>query len=353
MDNLSYSIAGIDIDVSTLVRNLESLGIPVSRKTIPKRKDELITFSLPIGKFRCRWMFRCSLKNRTIACSGGVTKTFFGHNVWVFKNEFDQLSAIIEIIAKDLKRIEGIALPTSLKAITVERIETTRHHELGTLFTKRQAIDCLSAMFMAMFPNRHFRNGATHNEPGTTGIGLNKSSRVCRVYDPIFKFKEKPDHVPDEVWNSLRQECDGQLRVELMFGKRELHAASLDKLEAWKDSILVEKLVEKRYEDYGLSVAFNTKILKPEDVTATNPAYVEAARFFFTNEEKGAQIDSRNGTSSRFKRYMAEKGYCTDVLFSHHGHLAHGLHDVLKPQLAAELPQILRKERSLFNYWWK
>lgn len=352
MDNLSYRIAGVDIDVPALVANLEAMDVPVSRKTIPKRKDELITFSLPIGKHKCRWMFRCSLKDRSVACSGGVTKTFFGHNVWVFKKEFQQLRAITAIIAADVNRIGGIVLPPSPTSITVERVEVTRHHLLEDL-SKRQAIERLAAMFMALFPGRHFHNGATHNEPGTTGIGLHKSTRVCRVYDPIFKFKEKPEHVREDVWQALHDECELHLRVELMFAKRELQSAGLTTIAAWEDHALVERLVAKRYQDYGLSVAFNTKKLQHDDVIATNPAFVEAARFFFTEGARGSEIPSNNGSSTRFKQYMAAKGFCTDVPFSHHVHLAHGVSAILQPELAAELSEDLRKDGDLFRHWWK
>lgn len=353
MDNLSYRIVGVQIDVPALVQYLQAMGVPVSRKSIPKQKDELITFSLPIGNHNCRWMFRCSLKNRSIACSGGVTKTFFGHNVWVFTNEFEQLLAIIAIIAVDLQKIRGVTLPAHLSSVTVERVEVTRHHGLDGLMSKRQAIDLLAAMFMAIFPRRHFRNGATHNEPGTTGIGLNKSTRVCRVYDPILKFEEKPAHVQEDMWVALRNECERHLRVELMFAKRELQSAGLSTVAAWRDHALVEQLVEKRYKDYGLSVAFSTKALRFEEVIATNPAFVEAARFFFTEGKRGTLIDMRNGSSNRFKQYMAAKGYRIDVPFGHHRHLAHGLSAFLQPRLAAELSDDLRANRNLFSFWWQ
>jgi len=298
-------------------------------------------------------MFRCSLKDRSIACSGGVTKTFFGHNVWVFTKEFEQLRAIIAIVAADLQKIGGITLPASLTAVTVVRVEVTRHHRLDGSVSKRLAIDRLAAMFMAMFPARHFRNGATHDEPGTTGIGLSKSTRVCRVYDPFFKFKEKPEHVQEDVWIALRDECERHLRIELMFAKRELQSAGLSTVAAWADHTLAEKLVSKRYNDYGLSVTFSTEELRHDDVIATNPAFVEAARFFFTEGARGTQIDPRNGSSNRFKQYMAVKGYCTDVPFSHHAHLAHGLGTILQPQLAAELSRDLSANRNLFSFWWK
>lgn len=353
MDNLSYRIVGVQIDVSKLMANLQAMGVPVSRKTIPKRKEELILFSLPIGKHSCRWMFRCSLKDCSIACSGGVTKTFFGHNVWVFTKEYQQLLAIIAIIAADLQKVGGITLPTSLTAVTIERVEVTRHHRLDGVVSKRLAIDRLAAMFMAMFPSRHFRNGATHNEPGTIGIGLNKSTRVCRIYDPIFKFKERPIHVQEDVWAALRDECEKHLRVELMFAKRELQSIGLSTVAAWEDHALVEQLVEKRYKEYGLSIAFSTKKLEHEEVSATNPAFVEAARFFFTESMRGALIDPRNGSSNRFKQYMTAKGYHVDVPFSHHRHLAHGLSAYLQPGLAAELSDDLRTNRNLFSFWWQ
>jgi len=354
MDNLSYRITHTDIDVPTLVAYLTDAGIPVSRKTSPKKNNELITFSLPIGQYRCRWMFRCNVKDRTINCSGGVTKTFFAHNVWVFKKEALQLAAITDIVAADLVKIDGITLPTAKTFITIERVEVTRHHELPSPVTKAEAINSLSTMFVTMFANRHFRNGATHDEPGTTGLGMSKSSRVCRVYDPSSKFKEKPEHIPDSAWDALRAQCENHLRVELIFGKRELKSVGLDAVAAWDSADKIEQLIKKRYEDYCLSVRFNASDngLLPADFQSTNPAYVEAARHFFTDGVKGKKIDSRNGTSNRFKQFMAAKGYCTDVAFSRHSHLVHGLDSILQSPLAAELPDELRTHRDLFTFWW-
>jgi hypothetical protein len=88
-------------------------------------------------------------------------------------------------------------------------------------------------------------------------------------------------------------------------------------------------------------------------VIGTNPAFVEAARFFFTEGTRGSQIPNTNGSSTRFKQYMAAKGFCTDVPFSHHVHLAHGLSAILQPELAAELSEDLRKDGDLFRHWWK
>ena len=352
MDNLTYRIADVEINATVLTKKLKELGIPVSRKTIPKQQDETITFSLPIGKYGCRWMFRYSLKRQSITCSGGVTKTFFAHNVWVLRKESAQLEAIIKIVSDDLAKIDGITLPTSMDAMSIERVELTRHHLLSKSISKRRAIDRLSAMFMAVFPDRHFRNGANLNEAGTTGIGLNKSSRVCRVYDPYFKFKDKPAHVPEFIWNVLKEECEDHLRVELMFAKRELLSAKLSQVPAWQEDSLIEALIAKRYADYGLSMEFKTAALSEAQVASTNLAFVEAARYFFTDGERGARIDIRNGSSNRFKRYMADKGYCTDVPFPHHVHLAHGLHELLQPELAVELSQLLRSNRDLFDFWW-
>jgi hypothetical protein len=352
MDNLIYRIEDADIQVSALKQSLKDQGIPVSIKTVPRKDDEIAVFSLPIGRYQSRWMFRCSTRCRSITCSGGVTKTFFGHNVWVFKNEIKQLETITSIIFTTLAKVGGITLPSPSDAITVERAELTRHHDLDNLLTKREAIDRLSTMFMTLFPSRHFRNGANLDDAGTTGIGLNKSSRVCRVYDPSAKFKGKPAPVPDAVWARFAKACAQHLRVEIMFSKRELESAGLSKVSAWADTTLIDRLIAKRYRDYGLSVKFNMEAMQREQIAATNPAFVEAARYFFTNGERGTPIDNRSGTSNRFKRYMAAKGYCTDVTFLRHVHLAHGLHEILEPQRAAELPDELRSNSELFKRWW-
>lgn len=351
MDNLRYRIEGVQIDVTSLIEHLNSMGVSVSRKTIPKRQDELITFSLPVGKYGSRWLFRCSLKDRAISCSGGVTSTFFGHNVWVFKNEFAQLQTILSIVGSVLTSLNGMVFPSALSAVIVDRVEVTRHH-LPQVLCTRHAVEALDAMFKAKFPGRHFLNGDTHDDPGTTGIGQFKSTRVCRVYDPAYKFAAKPGHVPNELWRTLSAECDQHLRVEIIFAKRELAAAGLSTVASWKDQTLVNALLKKRYQDYGLSVAFRTDRLAPEEVTAAHPAFIEAARHFFTDGERGTPIHTANGSLNRFKRYMAEKGYCADVPFSHHVHLAHGLSETLQPHLAEELPSHIRADKELFDHWW-
>lgn len=65
--------------------------------------------------------------------------------------------------------------------------------------------------------------------------------------------------------------------------------------------------------------------------------YIEAARSFFTNRERGTLIDNLGGTSNWFKQYMTANGYCNHVAFYLHVHLAVGLLRKLNPQTAAEL----------------
>lgn len=355
MDNLTYRISNVGFDVPSLLIALKSKGINVTQKTVPRTQTELVLFSLPVGKYAARWMFRINLKENSVSCSGGVTKTFFCHNVWVFKNEAVQLEAILMVIHAELQNIDGITLPTSLEAVTIERVEITHHYAMPASFSVANAIGRLNTLFMTLFPARRFLNGDTHDEPGTTGIGVVKSSRVCRVYDPSYKFDKKPDHISEESWQELKNYCTKHLRIELMFGKRELHAAGLSPLADWSDSAKIEQLVAKRYKDYGLSVEFNATNdgLTPADVKKTNPSFVEYARHWFSGGARGTLPDGRSGSSNRFKQFMAAKGYRTDVPFDRHIYLLHGLHDILKPELRADLPDSIRKDRQLFSHWWK
>lgn len=355
MDNLTYRISNVGFDVPSLLVALKSKDINVTQKTIPRTQTETILFSLPVGKYAARWLFRINLKDGSISCSGGVTKTFFGHNVWVFKNEATQLAAILLIIHVDLQNIHGIRLPPVADSVSIERAEITHHFEMQAPVTKAGAIAKLNTLFMTLFPARRFLNGDTHDEPGTTGIGVVKSSRVCRAYDPRYKFDEKPEHISEEPWVELKKYCVNHLRIELMFSKRELIAAGLSTVAGWNDSSKIEQLVAKRYRDYGLSVEFtatNTGFT-PADVKKTNPSYVDFARHWFSAGAKGTPPSGTSGSANRFKTYMARKGFRTEVPFNRHIYLQHGLHDILQPGLSADLPDAIRQSRELFGQWWR
>lgn len=356
MDNLSFRIPHVMFDVSKLTATLIGLGINVTRKTIVKQACELVMFSMPVGPHKCRWLFRLNLTDNTIACSGGVTKTFFAHNVWVFKNEATQLTAIMGIVRDALLQIDGITLAcTNLYAYSIERVELTNHFALPEGVSMAAALGKIDVLFMTLFPRRYSQpEGKDHDNPGTVRLGRTKSSRVCRAYDPFSKFDLKPAHVPVGIWAALRAVCSGHLRIELMFSKRELHAAGLTTLADWEDAARVARLVTARYQDFGLSVEFKATNyhFKPQDVRVTNPSFVEQARHWFSGGTKGVAPNPHSGAANRFKQYMAAKGYRIDVTFARHRFLVHGLHDVLVPERRAELPPDLCRDPALFGKWW-
>lgn len=356
MDNLTFRIPKVAIDPPVLKAALIGMGVNVTQKTLVKQRSNLILFSLPVGLHECRWLFRANLTDNTIACSGGVTKTFFGHNVWVFKNEAVQLAAIMTIVRDALSQIDGISMGcTDLYACLIERVELTNHFLLPDGVTTADSIGKIDLLFMTLFPRRYSPpEGKTHDNPGTVRLGQTKSSRVCRVYDPASKFLSKPGHILARTWEKLKIACTGHLRVEVMLSKRELLAAKLSTLGGWEDAVKVASLVAKRYQDFGLSVEFKATNdhFKPGDVRDTNPSFVEQARHWFSAGDKGVAPKPGSGAFNRFKQYMAAKGYRTDVPFARHHFLVHGLHDVLVPERSAELPDELRRDTSLFGKWW-
>lgn len=356
MDNVNYRITKVVIDPHVLIAALISMGVNVTQKTLVKQRSNLILFSLPVGPHKCRWLFRVNLTDNTIACSGGVTKTFFGHNVWVFKNEAVQLAAIMGIVRDALLQIDGIAMGcTDLYDYLIERVELTNHFLLPDGVTTADSIGKIDMLFMTLFPRRYsVPEGKTHDKPGTVRLGKTKSSRVCRVYDPASKFLTKPSHILAESWEMLKNACFGHLRIELMFSKRDLISAVLSTLADWEDTEKVARLVTKRYQDFGLSVEFKSTNdhFTPPDVRETNPSFVEQARHWFSAGAKGVAPKPGSGAFNRFKQYMAARGYRTDVAFALHHFLVHGLHEVLVPERSAELPIELRRDTSLFGKWW-
>jgi hypothetical protein len=356
MDNLSFRIQGVVVDPTVLTTALIAMGINVTHKTIVKQGCELVLFSLPVGPYKCRWLFRVNLTDNTVGCSGGVTKTFFDHNVWVFKNEATQLAAIMGIVSEALVQITGIKLESADPAtFLIERVELTNHFLLPETMTVKQAIEAIDVHFMTLLPKRYSQpEGKNHDNAGVVRLGKTKSSRVCRVYDPASKFLSKPAHIPADAWEELQAFCVNHLRVEVLFNKRDLVSAKLTTLEDWSEKNKVAALIALRYQRFGLSVEFKATNdhFKPSDIRDTNPSFVEFARHWFSAGAKGTVPNPGSGSATRFKQYMAQKGYRTEVPFARHHLLIHGLHAVLVPDQSAELPAALRNHPDIFRKWW-
>jgi hypothetical protein len=360
MDNTTFRIVDIAVEPSELAIALAQRKVKLTRRTNPKLNTEEMLFSLPIGPYKGRWLFRVNLTDGSVACSGGVTKTFFGHNLYVFTNEAVQLRAVTQIVSNGLRDLPGLVLQDEFEPV-IERAEVTLHHTLPVEIDKSDAQRRLDLMQMTLLPSRYSNEGRNHDNPGTTRIGKTKSSRACRIYDPCIKFADKlkdkgrPPHIPVESWCALCASVERDLRVELMFDKRELESASLDTIAGWEDASVVKRLLENRYQRFGLSIDFKAdqEGFTPTLVYAEHPTFVEYARHFFKNGEEGKAPNPRSGSTARYKNYMLEHGYNVDVLFARHQYLVHGLHEILRPDRAAVLPLELRRDPYLFGHWWK
>jgi hypothetical protein len=240
MDNLLAMIHGVSVDEKLLLASLGKIGSK-GRVSYGLNSDvESITFSTTIGNHNKRWLFRINMKTESISFSGGVTSTFFGHNVWVGSNEGNQLKHIITIVANKLSQIEGITLPKSLKrnqydSVEIKRVEVTRHHLLPEHITTNEAINRFDNLFKVLYPSRRDRDGDTLDSPGTVSIGKNKSTKVCRIYDPSFKFKKRPPSISEKSWGKLEENCKNHLRVELIMSAREIKQNNLQTIESWGD----------------------------------------------------------------------------------------------------------------------
>lgn len=353
MDNTTFRIVDVAVEPSKLAAALQERDIKLTRRTDPKVNGEQMLFSQPVGRHKQRWLFRVNPVEQTVVCSGGVTKTFFGHNVWVFRNEAVQLRTITKIVTDAIADLSGLVVPEAFSPV-IERAELTRHHALPDDIDKADALRRLDLMQMTLLPSRYSNEGRNHDDPGTTRIGKTKSSRAFRAYDPAGKFGRRPAHIPPDAWHWLCGFVARDIRAEFMLNKRELEAAGLDAIDAWEDDAVVSRLLESRYQRFGLSVAFradNTDFTV-ESVRAKHPSFVEAARYFFSGGERGTPPNPRSGGTARYKRFMLDNGYCTDVPFDRHPFLMHGLHNILQPGLAADLPLEIRRNTDLFGQWW-
>lgn len=356
MDNLKARINNATFHITKLRTALSKKNIKVSVRYDAQSAIEDIRFSILVGKHKERWLIRIYPKTNSITFSGGVTKTFFGHNLWVFNNEYVQLVAIIGIVTDRLSELDGITLPDSvIDAALVERVELTNHFVLPQTITQSAAIDRTDKLFMVLFPGRRDRDGDTLDKPGTTSIGKSKSTKVCRVYDPSTKFAKRPLHIPPQAWAKLTNACKDHLRIETILHKRDIEQLGLQTVAAWEEQDKIQAYLMKKYQHYGLTIDYktNSNKLLPDDVQTTNPTFVEYARHWFTNGKRGTSPNKRSGAYNRFRKYMLDKGFNINVPFDRHQHLTHGLHDILKPDLRADLSINVRSNEELFSRWWE
>lgn len=354
MDNATITISDVGVEPSNLAAGLSTSKIKLTRRTDPAVNGEQMLFSMPVGRYKQRWLFRVHSAAGTVTCSGGVTKTFFGHNLYVFTNEGEQLEAITRILIDSLRALPGLTFAAA-PPVSVDRAELTRHHELPPEVAKNDALAKLDRMQMVLLPSRYSNEGRTLDDPGTIRIGKTKSSRVCRIYDPAIKFAKRPRHIPQDSWAALCRSREHELRVEVMLNKRELKAAGLDTIAGWFDYGKVLALIETRYRRFGLSVAFcaDSKGLSQEKLRKEHRSWVEYAWFFFSGGENGSAPNPRSGATARYKRYMLSHGYCVDIPLSRHVHLAHGLHEYLQPSKPAGIAAVLKGDKALFLKWWR
>ena len=356
MNNFSFQIPAVEIDIPTFTAALVSHGVNATHKFKVKQETETLNFTVPVGPHKSKWNFLFDLKDQTVTCSGKATHTFFGHEGWILTNEATQLDTLMEIISEGLLPIDGITLkrkhPNNFK---IEGIELTNQFDLPKEFTTSTALDNIEGLFKTLRPRQYFPpTGGLRGSADEVRLGRTESSAVCRAYDPIGKFQSKPTHVSSEPWTALKNFCTGQLCIASWFNKRELTKAVMTTLPDWADNEKFAALVSKRYQELGLSVEFKAtnSHVGPAAVRAINPLFFNYARHWFTAGNQGTPPKQHSGDFKRFKQFMATKGYCTDMPYAQHKHLVHGLHDVLIPERSAELPDELFYDQTLFNQWW-
>jgi hypothetical protein len=352
MDNLKVKLSNIQLDCDRFIDGLTAQGMQVTARYGAGRHIAAIKFSCPMGKFKERWLISVEPRSARLTVSGGVTKTFFGHNLWVFNNEGVQLKTILGILVRRISKLDGLALSQSPQDISIERVEVTNHFALPPSVEPSEAINKLDVLFKALFAGRSFRNGETLEAPGTIGVGLSKSNRICRIYDP--DWKERPSHISAESWNQLVGACDRHLRVENIILSRDMQRWELGSVSAWEDDTKIREYLEDRFRYLGLSFEYKFDIDGPcNDALSLNQKFLEYAFHWASEGKRGVEPDKRSGSYGRFKKRMEELGFDVTVSFLRHELLAHGMHDILKPAMRADLPMEVRTNAELFDFWWR
>jgi hypothetical protein len=315
----------------------------------PSFKPDTIMFSRWVGDHKSKWLFDINPKKGTIKCSGGPTTTFFGFNAWVSIKEHAQIEAIVGILLKKLRGIEGVSFPVNSDPI-VHRIEITNLYPFTSLAEIGEAESAIYHSLVARYPKRVQIAGASIEVPGTVRVGQNKSTSTLRLYPEALKFDSKPDHIEQHLWNDLSSVLKCYMRVESMFDSRQLKTAGLSRASAWKEADCVKALVNNRMIDAGLrgvrpqNLAALDKELASKPLLQTNQ---------LINDWKNGKDVTKNGTWSSAQKLVKRHGFDLSKPFAHQRQLDHGFSDFFTEDKVYELVKELRLNKGLFNRWWE
>lgn len=352
MDHVIFETAS-EFDVDQVCERLRLHNVRVTRTSATSSSPPTIRFSLAIGPWRARWLFRIDENAGTINCSGGVTNTFFGHNVMVPRNEAIQLRVILQIVREALAGV-GIAVSLRVDDYVIKRVEITHHFRLPEGVPVADAVARLARHFKALRGKASFQNGSDLHQPGTVGVGASKSKRECRAYDPMQKFGMRPRGIDNYDWDQMFALVKGRVRIEMILNARELHRSGLDAVAGWDDAAVVAEVLNQKYRKLGLTVAFHASLSKrtTDSIVLAHPTFEPYLRHWMTAGRKGHAPKIRSGSTTRFKRLLRGLGFNVNVAYAFHHFLAHGLHAVLQLGRVCRIPRMLQHSTA-FARWWE
>lgn len=359
MKKVSLTFQDIAADIGAPIRPSRDWrsGGRSTKQSAPRDSGKTFLFSLKVGPHEAVWKVEGNRHKRTISLSGDASRTFFGHDMLISRNEHQQMAALVKILRAALAgAVAGLEVPLN-NIVLVNEASIVRHFAVGDIEAQRDAMNKIYRNLVARFEGDVRWEGETLTSPGMLTIRRRGVGEVLRIHSAtdmrnlsLWIFEQDAPH------KEVSDAYDRHLRFEFILGKKFLAKQRLDSTADWHDSQPVSRCLDHLFESYGFSVHRRSDLAgRPNETQDLGlaPGEINALIDDWRREKRICGNDVWGSSLRKAKEFLAKAGFDIFIAPKHHHWLAHGLHDLLKPESAAIFSPGLRANDKLFGRWWE
>lgn len=347
MKKVSVTFQNVDIDTNHpnfLLSNQRVRGKSRKFSPVPNHSAKTFSFYLHVGKHAEQWKVEGDFSKRTISLSGDASRTFFGHDLLIAKNEHLQMAVLVKILRAVLATVRGLKMRQN-NIVLVNEASIVRHFAVGDIEAQREAMNKLYRNLVARFEGDVNHEGETFTSPGVVTVKRRGIGEVLRIHSAtdlrnlsLRIFEEYMQH--DEILDAYNQ----HLRFEFTLGKKLLSKHHLASTANWRLDRPANNCLDHLFKSFGLSAQCCN------DLTRLSS---DAKGHRVGAEKANTLIDDGMIRLREADEFMSDAGFDIFIAPEYHHWLEHGLHDQLQPDKAAQFSLQLRANADLFGRWWE
>jgi len=309
-----------------------------------------------VGQHDEIWKIEGHRNKRTISVSGDASRTFFGHDLLISRNEHEQMTALAKILRAALSTVTGLQMSQN-NIVLVDEVTIVRHFVVGNMETQREAIHKLYRNLVARFVGVVYLEGETIRSPGIVTVNFRATGEIIKIQSAADLINPSMWTSPDDEKNKPVFDAYNQhLRFEFTVGHKPLADCGLRSTMGWLFDLSTNDYIDRLFKSFGLSSHYRADVAGlPNDEKVTGHG-ADEANGLIDAWKQGEYVRGNNVRGSPFqkaKEFLNDAGFDIDILPEHHHWVSHGLHDLLQPKNSAKFSRELRDDVGIFDRWWE